>query len=258
MTSTAVATDYLALRDVSVYYSIGKENILALDTVNLEIAKGETVCVVGPSGCGKTTILNLVAGFLFPSLGEISLAGERVDSPDADRAVVFQQDAVFPWLTVRKNLEYGPKRRRAFDADARRRVDHYLELMGLEGFADAYPKMLSGGMRKRVDVARAYVNDPEVILLDEPFGAIDDMTKNHLQRELMRLSVEEPKTSIFITHDIEEAIYLGDRVVVMTPRPGKVKEVIAVEEARPRDLAWKTTNEFQEMRRHIQSSLGEM
>ncbi|HVV91185.1 MAG TPA: ABC transporter ATP-binding protein [Solirubrobacterales bacterium] len=258
MTANAVATDYLALRDVSVYYSIGKETILALDTVNLEIAKGETVCIVGPSGCGKTTILNIVAGFLFPSLGEVSLGGERIDSPDADRAVVFQQDAVFPWLTVRKNLEYGPRRRRAFDSEARDRVDHYLQLMGLEGFADAYPKMLSGGMRKRVDVARAYVNDPEVILLDEPFGAIDDMTKNHLQRELMRLSVDAPKTSIFITHDIEEAIYLGDRVVVMTPRPGKVKEVIDVDERRPRDLAWKTTEEFQGMRRHIQDSLGEM
>ena len=256
--TTRQVTAALGVNEVSVFFSIGAQTICALDDVSLDVRGGETICLVGPSGCGKSTILNLFGGFLSPSLGEVTIDGRPVDGPGADRAVVFQADAVFPWLTVRQNLEYGPRARGAFDDAARGRVEHYLELMGLGGFADAYPKMLSGGMRKRVDVARAYVNDPGVILLDEPFGAIDDMTKSHLQGELMRLSVEDPKTSLFITHDIEEAIYLGDRVVVMTPRPGRIKEVIEVPYPRPRDLSVKTEPGFQELRRHIQQSLGEV
>jgi NitT/TauT family transport system ATP-binding protein len=247
----------LSLDDVSVYFKIGGQAICALDSVTLDVGKGETVCLVGPSGCGKSTILNLIGGFLRPSLGTVTMDGRPLAGPDAERAVVFQADAVFPWLTVRKNLEWGPRAARSYDDAARGRVDHYLELMGLREFADAYPKALSGGMRKRVDVARAYVNDPGVILLDEPFGAIDDMTKSHLQGELMRLSVTDAKTSLFITHDIEEAIYLGDRVVVMTPRPGRIKEVIDIPWERPRDLSVKTTEPFQELRRHIQATLGE-
>ncbi|MCW2952279.1 MAG: transporter [Conexibacter sp.] len=251
------AASHLALSDASVYFSIRGQTICALDSVSLDVREGETVCLVGPSGCGKSTILNLIGGFLSPSSGSVSMEGRAVGAPGADRAVVFQADAVFPWLTVRRNLEYGPRARGRFDDAARERVDHYLELMGLRDFADAYPKMLSGGMRKRVDVARAYVNDPGVILLDEPFGAVDDMTKSHLQRELMRLSVSDGKTSLFITHDIEEAIYLGDRVVVMTPRPGRIKEVIEVPYDRPRDLAIKTTEPFQQLRRRVQATLGE-
>jgi NitT/TauT family transport system ATP-binding protein len=258
MTSGQVKSAHLALTDTSVFFGLGGQTICALDAVSLDVGHGETICLVGPSGCGKSTILNLIAGFLEPSEGDVRVKDRAVAGPGADRAVVFQADAVFPWLTVRENLEFGPRARGSLDANARTRIDHYLELMGLQGFADAYPKSLSGGMKKRVDVARAYVNRPEVILLDEPFGAVDDMTKSHLQRELMRLSVEDPTTSLFITHDIEEAIYLGDRVVVMTPRPGRVREVIEIPYERPRDLSIKTTEPFQALRRHIQAVLGEV
>jgi len=246
----------ISVRGVSVTFPLGSEIIVALDSVSLDINDGETVCLVGPSGCGKTTILNLIAGFLFPTKGAVAINGRGVTGPGPDRAVVFQADAVFPWLTVRKNLEYGPRVRGKLNNESRSLISSYLDLMGLRQFERAYPKALSGGMKKRVDVARAYVNRPEAILLDEPFGALDAMTKSHLQTELMRISVVDPKTSVFVTHDIEEAIYMGDRVVVMTPRPGEIKEIICVPFERPRDQSIKTTPEFQALRRGIGVMLG--
>lgn len=164
---------------------------------------------------------------------------------------------MFPWLTVRRNLEFGPRLRRGEAGSSRGRVTHYLKVMGLEAFENEFPKVLSGGLRKRVDVARAYVNDPDVVLLDEPFGALDDMTKSYLQEEIVRLSVSEPTTSIFVTHDIEEALYVGDKVAVMTPRPGRLRELIDIPFERPRPSDVRTSREFQEMRRHIQQLLRE-
>lgn len=247
---------HISVRDVSVKFPLGDQTIVALDSVSLEISDGETVCLVGPSGCGKTTVLNLIAGFLFPGDGEVVINGRAVSGPGPDRAVVFQADAVFPWLTVRKNLEYGPRVQGKFDEESKSLISHYLDMMGLRQFEKAYPKSLSGGMKKRVDVARAYVNRPEAILLDEPFGALDAMTKAHLQSELMRISVLDSKTSVFVTHDIEEAIYMGDRVVVMTPRPGKIREIIRVPFEKPRDQSIKTTSDFQALRREIGAMLG--
>jgi ABC-type nitrate/sulfonate/bicarbonate transport system ATPase subunit len=186
---------HISVRDVSVKFPLGDQTIVALDSVSLEISDGETVCLVGPSGCGKTTVLNLIAGFLFPGDGEVVINGRGVSGPGPDRAVVFQADAVFPWLTVRKNLEYGPRVQGKFDEESKSLISHYLDMMGLRQFEKAYPKSLSGGMKKRWTL-RAYVNRPEAILLDEPFGALDAMTKAHLQSELMRISVFDSKTSV--------------------------------------------------------------
>lgn len=247
----------IAVDDARVAFSIRGKQMTALDNVTLAIPAGRVIALVGPSGCGKTTLLNLIAGFLTPTSGKVTVDGKSITGPGRDRAVVFQADAVFPWLTVRRNLEFGPRISRAHDGAAADRVAHYLGVMGLEQFADEFPKVLSGGLRKRVDVARAYVNDPDVVLLDEPFGALDDMTKSYLQEEIVRLSVTEPKTSIFVTHDIEEALYVGDQVAVMTPRPGQIREVIDVPFSRPRPADVRTSPEFQELRRHIQQLLRE-
>lgn len=261
MTSLRVAPPgargVIAVDDARVAYSIRGQQLTALDNVTLAIPAGRVIALVGPSGCGKTTLLNLIAGFLRPTSGTVAVDGKLITGPGWNRAVVFQADAVFPWLTVRRNMEFGPRIRRARDRGVADRVAHYLNVMGLEPFADEFPKVLSGGLRKRVDVARAYVNDPDVVLLDEPFGALDDMTKSYLQEEIVRLSVTEPKTSIFVTHDIEEALYVGDQVAVMTPRPGRIRELIDVPFSRPRPAEVRTSPEFQGLRRHIQQLLRE-
>lgn len=245
----------LHVEGVSVRYTLRGREFVALESSTIDIEAGQTLCLVGPSGCGKTTLLNVIAGFVQPTSGQVRVGGGVVSGPSAERAVVFQADAVFPWLSVRQNLEYGPQVRGALDDAARRRVDNYLDLMGLTAFAREYPKVLSGGMRKRVDVARVYVNDPMVVLLDEPFGALDDFTKSYLQDELIRLSLVEPKTTVFVTHDIEEAIYVGDRIAVMSARPGRIAEVITVPFARERKPSVKDDEEFQKLRQHIQRLL---
>ena len=259
MTSLQVGSDALSgvisVQNASVSYSIRGREMVALDDLTLDIPAGRTIALVGPSGCGKTTLLNLIAGFLKPTSGTLTVDGKPISAPGRDRAVVFQADAVFPWLTVRRNLEFGPRVGKRRDASLQKRIDHYVELMGLGSFVDEFPKVLSGGLRKRVDVARAYVNQPDVVLLDEPFGALDDMTKSYLQEEIVRLSVTDPKTSIFVTHDIEEALYIGDQVAVMTSRPGRMRELIDVPFPRPRPADVRTSPEFQELRRHIQRLL---
>lgn len=245
----------LCIDNVSVRYSLRGRTFIALDSVSLEVDEGETVCLVGPSGCGKTTLLNVVAGFLLPTNGEVRVGGTPVAGPGPDRAVVFQADAVFPWLSVRRNLEYGPRIRGMLDANATARVDSYLEMMGLTAFANEFPKVLSGGMRKRVDVARVYANDPQVVLLDEPFGALDDFTKSHLQDELIRLSLVNPKTTMFVTHDIEEALYVGNRVAVMSARPGRIEDIIAIPFPRDRTSSVKDADEFHQLRQYVQRLL---
>jgi ABC-type nitrate/sulfonate/bicarbonate transport system ATPase subunit len=229
----------------------GADDVVALSNIDLTVEPLETVAIVGPSGCGKSTLLNLIAGFAQPTAGTVSVNGSPVTGPGADRAVVFQGDAVFPWLTVRRNVTYGPRVRGVPAREYEPRAQRFLEIVGLTGFADAYPKELSGGMRKRVDLARAWANEPDVLILDEPFGALDVLTKEAMQQALLAIVAEEPKTTLLITHDIEEAVYVADRVVAMSPRPGRVVEEVPVPFARPRMPELRADPEFQQLRMRI-------
>lgn len=238
-------------------FGTGPGRFTVLDEIDLRIDDGEVVCVVGPSGSGKTTILNLIAGFLTADGGTVHVDGDPVTGPGPDRGVVFQQYAVFPWLSVAKNIEFGlTLRRNRVAADQRHEtVQHYLELMGLEDFADSYPKTLSGGMRQRVAIARAYAVEPEILLMDEPFGALDAQTRDQMAEQLLDVMSTEGKTVLFITHSVEEAIFLADRVVVLTSRPTKVREIVPIALPKPRNLATKTNPEFVELRQHIEALL---
>ncbi|WP_307787001.1 ABC transporter ATP-binding protein [Pseudogracilibacillus auburnensis] len=249
--STLPSENLILLNNVCKDFDTPKGKITVLQHINLTVNKGEKVCIVGPSGCGKTTILNMIAGFLQPSSGEVSINGKKVVKPGPDRTVVFQKDSVFPWLTVRKNLEYGPKVRGLPRSEWESKIDFYLEKVKLTEFADRYPKELSGGMRKRVDIARAYINSPEILLMDEPFGPLDVMTKEVMQKDLLDLTREENKSIIFITHDIEEAVFLGDRVIVMTARPAKIHSDIKIPFPKDRDPSLKMEPEFQRLRKQI-------
>jgi NitT/TauT family transport system ATP-binding protein len=202
--------------------------VKALDDINLEIADKEFVAIVGPSGCGKTTCLRIVAGFEQPTSGIISVNAKLVSGPGPDRAVVFQHFALFPWKTVRQNIELGLRNKNLAKEHRDKLIVGALKLMNLESYADAFPHQLSGGMQQRVAIARAYVLDPEVLLMDEPFGALDAQTRVVMQEELVRLARVNPRTVLFITHSVEEAVYLADRVAVMTRRPGRIKEMIDV------------------------------
>lgn len=236
---------------VDVVYDVPGGRLQALSGVNLQVWDGEFVCLVGASGCGKTTLLHVVAGLLSPTTGRVLLDGRQIGGPGADRTMVFQNDAVFPWLTVEQNVEYGLRLKRYPQADRQAAVQHYLQLVGLERVRHLFPRQLSGGMRKRVDMARAFANDPQVLLMDEPFGMLDAMTKSHLQQETLRIWEGHRKTVCFVTHDLEEALFLADRIILMEVRPGRIHRLIPVSFARPRDVRLKTTPEFQEMRREL-------
>jgi ABC-type nitrate/sulfonate/bicarbonate transport system ATPase subunit len=225
-----------------------QEQIVALDGIDLDIGDDEFLTVLGPSGCGKTTLLNIIAGFDHPTSGDVRLDGEAILTPGPDRGVVFQEYALFPWLSVEQNIEFGLRERRVPKAQRRARVRDQIASVGLSGFERRYPQELSGGMRQRVAIARALVNDPKILLLDEPFAALDAQTRTLMQQELLRVWSAARRTAIFITHNIEEAILLGDRVVVMTARPGRIKEIVTVNLPRPRDV---TSAEFNEIRRRI-------
>lgn len=210
-------------------------DLLAVDQFSMEVEQGELICLLGPSGCGKTTVLRMVAGLERPSGGEIKIKGSPVDGPGQDRGMVFQEFALLPWRSVRKNIEFGLEiQKMPFE---KRKVisDTYIQLVGLKGFEDAHPYELSGGMKQRVGIARALASNPEILLMDEPFGALDAQTRNLMQKELLRIWEETKKTVIFVTHSVDEAVYLSDRIVVMTTRPGKVKETYRVTLPRPRD-----------------------
>jgi NitT/TauT family transport system ATP-binding protein len=209
----------------------GKE-FLALDRVSFVCREHEFVAVVGPSGCGKTTCMRMAAGLEFPSSGSVKVGGKTVTQPGPDRAVVFQQFALFPWKTVQDNIRFGLRSLGVPGDEAAERVAASLKLMNLEGYETAYPHQLSGGMQQRVAIARAYVLNPDVLLMDEPFGALDAQTRTVMQEELLRVGRANPRTVMFITHAVEEAVYLADRVVVMTRRPGAIKEVIDVKQVR--------------------------
>jgi NitT/TauT family transport system ATP-binding protein len=223
-----------------------KSTVRALDDINLEVQKGEVICILGPSGCGKSTLLNIVAGFLPPSGGEVRVDGRPVIEPGPDRGFVFQEFALFPWRTVLENIEFGPVIKGMEKADRHARALELIQRIHLTGFEDKFPFELSGGMKQRVGIARALANDPEVLLMDEPFGALDAQTRRVMQEELLKLLGETKKTVLFVTHAIDEAIVLADRVVVMTARPGQVKAVLSVDLPRPRE---RTSPEFNELYR---------
>ncbi len=207
----------------------------ALQGISFEVRDREFVAIVGPSGCGKTTCLRMAAGLEFPTSGIVSVGGKQVTEPGPDRAVVFQQFALFPWKTVRENIDFGLRSKGLEAAERQKRIAEQLELMNLQGYESAFPHQLSGGMQQRVAIARSYVLDPGVLLMDEPFGALDAQTRVVMQEELIKLSRVNPRTVLFITHSVEEAVYLADRVVVMTRRPGTVREIIDVAGVRKSD-----------------------
>ena len=207
---------------------------LALDGISFAVAAGGLVSLVGPSGCGKSTLLRLAAGLDFPDAGELLVGEEKIAGPSAERGLVFQDPNLFPWLTVRRNIEAGLVARGVL-REKRNEVDEFMRLVGLEAFGDAYPHHLSGGMAQRVALARALINHPKVLLLDEPLGALDAFTRMRMQDEVLRLWQARRTTMLLVTHDIDEAIYMSDRIVIMTPRPGRIEQIIPVKMDRPRD-----------------------
>jgi NitT/TauT family transport system ATP-binding protein len=222
-----------------------QREFLAFADVSLKVADGEFVCVVGPSGCGKTTLLNVVAGLLPYDEGALRIGGALVNGPGLSRAVVFQQASLLPWRTVTGNVRYGMEMQRRFDdTTMKERADRFTKLVGLSGFETRYPSELSGGMQQRVNLARALATDPEVLLMDEPFAALDAQTREFMQSELLKIWAKQQKTVLFITHQIDEAVYLADRVVVMGTRPGRVKAVFDVPFERPRTLSVKRDPAF--------------
>lgn len=225
----------IRLQDLGMVYP-GKGNkgpLEVLAGIDLEVNAGEFVVLVGPSGCGKSTILNILGGFQKATSGLVEVGGEAVSGPDRRRIFVFQENAVFPWLNVEDNIGFGLLERKR--ADRERIVRHYVEMVGLKGFERAWPRELSGGMRQRVELARALAANPETIWMDEPFGALDYLTRLKMRTDLVRLWQQEKKTIVFVTHDIDEAVQLADRVVVLTPRPARIAGIIPVETPRPRD-----------------------
>src|SRR5438094_3274248 len=212
-------------------FATDEKKIDVLTSIDLDVREGEFVCILGPSGCGKSTLLNIVGGFLKPSSGEVVIDGEPVLGPDPRRIFVFQERGVFPWLTVEENIGFGLFR--LSREEKSRRIAHYVELVGLEGFERAYPHELSGGMKQRVEVARALAVNPDMLFLDEPFGALDSITRLEMRRELLRIWQAERKTILFVTHDIEESAQLADRVVVMTQRPAHIRRIIDVDMPHP-------------------------
>ena len=239
---------HIAIRNVSKRFGEGGNAVAALQDISLEMAHGEFVCLLGPSGCGKSTLLNMIAGFIAPTIGSVRIGDTEVTAPGPDRGMVFQEYALFPWMTVEQNIGFGLSIKRLPRADIAARVAQLLELLKLTEFRTRFPKDLSGGMRQRVAIARVLALDSPILLMDEPFGALDALTRRTLQDELLRLWSELRKTIVFVTHSIEEAIYLADRVVVMTYRPGMIKRDVRVALARPRDPA---SNEFNALKREL-------
>lgn len=228
---------------------------VALNGVSLDMADNEFVCVVGPSGCGKSTLLNIIAGLMEPTSGDVYVDGKRVEGTGVERGVVFQQYALFPWLTVKKNVEFGLRLKNLPKDEIEEIAMKYIRMVELEKFADSYPKELSGGMKQRVAIARAYAVNPQVLLMDEPFGALDAQTRTQLQTELLKTWEEESKTCFFITHDVEEAIILAQRVVIMSARPGRIKDIVEIDIPHPRTQETRMSPRFIELKNHIWSQV---
>jgi len=245
----------IKLEHLTVAYEQVRGHLAVIQDLSLSIYEREFLCIVGASGCGKTTLLNVVAGLIAPSSGIVQMDGRPIRTAGPERAMVFQEDAVFPWYTVRQNLEYGLRMAHMPQARRDEIVSRYLQLVGLEESQHDYPRELSGGMRKRVDVARAMTLDPQVLLMDEPFASLDALTKEHLQVEFLKLWSAARMTVLFVTHDLEEALFLADRVVVMSKRGGRIRHTVNVPFARPRAIELKTQPAFQDVRRDLARDL---
>ncbi|HEY9643796.1 MAG TPA: ABC transporter ATP-binding protein [Coleofasciculaceae cyanobacterium] len=229
----------------------GKKKLMVLEDINFKLYPREFVCLVGSSGCGKSTLLNIVAGLIAPSSGQVLVDGQAVTGPGSDRGMVFQGYTLYPWLTVSQNVAFGLQLRQIPKAEQRERVAYFLDVVGLTQFANAFPKQLSGGMKQRVAIARALANEPAVLLMDEPFGALDAQTKEQMQQFLMELWEQTHTTVLMITHDVEEAIFLSQRIYVMSSRPGRIKLEAPIDLPEHRDLEMKLSSEFMEIKRNI-------
>lgn len=241
----------LKIDNVKKIYNSRNGEMVALNGVSLGIYENEFICVVGPSGCGKSTLLNIIAGLLEPSSGSVYCDGKEVKGTGTERGVVFQQYALFPWMTVKKNVMFGLGLQGIKGKEAEEIAMKYIKMVQLEDFLDHYPKELSGGMKQRVAIARAYAVNPSVLLMDEPFGALDAQTRTQLQSELLETWEKEQKTCFFITHDVDEAIILAQKVIIMSARPGRIKEVVDVNIPYPRTQETKMAPEFLELKNHI-------
>jgi ABC-type nitrate/sulfonate/bicarbonate transport system ATPase subunit len=241
----------IEVHGVSMVFETQRGSVTAIEEVSLDIPDAHFACIVGASGCGKSTLLNIMAGLIEPTRGTVLIGGREVEGPGEDRGMVFQRYTLYPWLRVRENVEFGPKLKGVPKEQRREISDRLLGEMGLEGFAHAYPKELSGGMQQRVAIARALANDPEVLLMDEPFGALDALTRSSAQRFLTEVWEQHRRTIAFVTHDIDEAIFLGDTIFVMSPHPGRLREIVKVDLPRPRSLDDVGTPEFGALKQGI-------
>jgi ABC-type nitrate/sulfonate/bicarbonate transport system ATPase subunit len=242
----------LTIRGVTKRFALGDDEVVALASVDLTITPGEFVCLIGASGCGKSTLLRIIAGFEEPTTGEASVNGKTITGPGRDRGMVFQDYALFPWMTVRENISFGPRQRQLPAGEVERTTDEFVKMVGLERFADRYPSQLSGGMKQRVAIARVLANNANILLMDEPFGALDALTREQLQNELLQIWSRTGVTTIFVTHSVEEAVLLADRVLVMSAGPGRIDSDFRIDLLRPRDVS---SPEFNTLRRDISRRL---
>lgn len=241
----------LRAEGISMVFNRNENQVEVLETLDLEVGEGEFVCILGPSGCGKSTFLNIIAGFISPTSGQVRIDGETVRGPDPRRIFVFQERGVFPWLTVEGNIGFGLFK--LSKAQRAERIAQYVKLVGLQGFEKAYPQELSGGMKQRLEVARALAVNPDVLFLDEPFGALDSITRLTMRSELLRIWQAEQKTIVFVTHDIEESIQLADRVIVMSARPARIQRIVNIDISHPRDIS---SHRYLELRDGIFEEIG--
>jgi NitT/TauT family transport system ATP-binding protein len=249
-------TPKISFKNVRKTFDIaGKTAFTALEGLNLDIEDGEFITVVGPSGCGKSTAMNIAAGLTMPTSGQVLVDNAPVKGPGPERGVIFQQYALFPWLTVRENVEFGLQIAGKPKDERRRIADHFIELVGLTDFANSLPKTLSGGMKQRCAIARAYAVNPKILLMDEPFGALDALTRVQLQDQLLAMWSKERRTVMFITHDVDEAVYLASRVVVMAARPGRLHKIVNVDLPYPRNEDMRLSTEFSELRNEVWRSV---
>lgn len=251
-----MSTPFIHISDVVKIYQDAKRgrDVIALENVSLNVDRNEFLCLLGPSGCGKSTLLNMIAGFDFPTTGTVKVAGIDVEAPGEERGMVFQQATLMPWLPVWENIAFSLKLRGMGPKLRREQAQRFIEMVGLQGFETHYPFELSGGMSQRVGIARALLMNPEVILMDEPFAALDSQTKLEMQEELVTIWQRQRGTIVFVTHSVDEALILGTKVAVMTYRPGRIREMITLDLPRPRDV---TSPEFNELKRHILALIRE-
>lgn len=251
VTTPSVLNAKLRIEHVGMVFERDGKSVAAIDDVHFEVSDGEFICLVGPSGCGKSTLLNLMGGFLSPTTGSIIIDGKAVDGPDPRRILVFQERGVFPWLTVEGNIGFGLSE--LSRSDREERIAHYVDLVQLKGFEHSYPSDLSGGMQQRLQVARALAVNPDILYLDEPFGALDSVTRLIMRRELLRIWQTERRTIILVTHDIDEAVQLADRVVVLTSRPARIHEILTIDIPHPRNIS---SPHYLELRDKVLHAIG--